>query len=153
MAPPTHPRPARDSELSIRPGVTVPRHELTYRASRSGGPGGQHVNTSSTRVELTWSLATTRALSAELKARATTKLATRLDGDGVLRLVSDRTRSQAQNKEDVTARFVEVLRAALTLPKVRRATKVSKGVKARRLDDKRRHSAKKADRRRGGADG
>ena len=153
MAPSPHPHPERDSELPIRTGVAVPRHELTYRASRSGGPGGQHVNTSSTRVELTWSLAATRALGPELKARAMTKLATRLDSEGVLRLVSDRTRSQAQNKEDVTERFVEVLRAALTIPKVRRATKVSKGVKARRLDAKRRHSAKKADRRRGGADG
>ena len=133
--------------------MTVPRHELTYRASRSGGPGGQHVNTSSTRVELTWSLAATRALGPELKARAMTKLATRLDSEGVLRLVSDRTRSQAQNKEDVTERFVEVLRAALIIPKVRRATKVSKAAKARRVEAKRRHSAKKADRRRGGSDG
>jgi ribosome-associated protein len=111
------------------------------------------VNTSSTRVELTWSLAATRALSAELKARAMTKLSTRLDGEGTLRLVSDRTRSQAQNKEDVTARFVEVLRAALTVPKVRRATKVSKAAKARRVEAKRRHGAKKADRRRGGTEG
>jgi ribosome-associated protein len=153
MVPPPVPHPERDSVLPVRSGVSVPRHELTYRASRSGGPGGQHVNTSSTRVELTWSLAATRALSSELKARAQAKLATRLDSEGVLRLVSDRTRSQAQNKEDVTARFVEVLRAALTIPKTRKPTKVSKGVKARRLDAKRRHSAKKADRRRGGSDG
>ena len=152
--PPSLPHhPAPDSELPIKPGVSVPRHELTYRASRSGGPGGQHVNTSSTRVELTWSLTTTRALGPELKPRAMTKLATRLDSAGVLRLVSDRTRSQAQNKEDVTERFVEVLRAALTIPKVRRKSKVSKAAKARRVEAKRRHSAKKADRRRGGSDG
>jgi ribosome-associated protein len=153
MVPPPLHRPEGDAALPIRAGVTVPRHELTFRASRSGGPGGQHVNTSSTRVELTWSIPATRALSPELKARAMSKLATRLDGEGTLRLVSDRTRSQAQNKDDVTARFVEVLRAALTIPKVRRATKVSKAAKARRLDAKRRHGAKKADRRRGGADG
>ena len=113
MVPPPLHRPDGDSALTIRAGVAVPRHELTFRASRSGGPGGQHVNTSSTRVELTWSVADTRALTPELKARAMSKLATRLDGEGILRLVSDRTRSQAQNKEDVTARFVEVLRAAL----------------------------------------
>ena len=65
-----------------------------------------------------------------------------------MHLVSDRTRSQFQNREDVTERFVEVLRAALTLPRIRRPTKVSKGVKERRLDAKKRHGAKKADRRR-----
>lgn len=143
-----HTPPSDASLLPIRPGVAVPRHELTYRATRSGGPGGQHVNTSSTRVELTWDLAGSKALSEELRARAMTRLATRLDGQGVLRLVSDRTRSQFLNKEDVTERFVEVLRAALTLPKARRATKVSKAAKARRLDAKKRHGAKKADRRR-----
>ena len=134
--------------LQIRHGVAVPRSELTYRASRSGGPGGQHVNKTSTRIELTWSVATTRALGPELRARALERLATRLDSEGVLRLVSDRTRSQLLNKEDVTERFVELLRAALTLPKARKATKLSKAVKARRLDAKRRHGEKKADRRR-----
>jgi ribosome-associated protein len=144
----SNPLGADDGTLPIRAGVAVPRHELTYRATRSGGPGGQHVNTSSTRVELTWSVIETRALSPELKARALQRLTTRLDGRGVLRLVSDRTRSQLQNKEDVTERFVGVLKAALTLPKVRRATKVSKAAKARRVDAKKRHGAKKADRRR-----
>lgn len=145
--------PGNDSALPIRAGVAVPRHELTFRASRSGGPGGQHVNTSSTRVELTWSVVGTSALSPELRQRAMERLATRLDGAGILRLVSDRTRSQLQNKEDVTERFVEVLRQALTIPKVRKKTKVSKGVKARRLDAKKRHGAKKAERRRGRDDG
>ena len=106
------------------------------------------MNTSSTRIELTWSVVDTRALSPELRARAQERLATRLDSRGVLRLVSGRTRSQLQNKEEVTERFVEVLRAALALPKARRATKLSKGVKARRLDAKKRHGEKKADRRR-----
>lgn len=137
-----------DGSLPIRAGVAVPRHELTFKATRSSGPGGQHVNKTSSRVELTWSPGTSQALSPELRERALHKLANRLDGRGVLHLVSDRTRSQFQNKEDVTERFVELLRAALTIPKVRRPTKVSKGVKARRLDAKKRHGAKKADRRR-----
>ena len=152
MAPTRSPKTVDDGSIPIRSGVAVPRHELTYRATRSGGPGGQHVNTSSTRVELTWSVAMSRALSPEMRARALERLATRLDGRGVLRLVSDRTRSQLQNKVDVTERFVAVLRAALTLPKARRATKVSKGIKAKRLDAKKRHSAKKADRRHPGHD-
>jgi len=145
--------PGSENLLPIRAGVTVPRHELTFRATRSSGPGGQHVNKTSSRVELTWSVATSSALSPELRHRLLTKLATRLDGEGVLRLVSDRTRSQLQNREDVTERFVELVRQALTIPKLRRATKVSKGVKARRLDAKKRHGAKKAERRRGRDDG
>lgn len=147
MAIATIPPGEDDGSIPIRAGVAVPRHELTFKATRSGGPGGQHVNTSSTRVELTWSPGTSQALSPELRARANQRLAKRLDGRGVLHLVSERTRSQLQNKEDVIARFAEILRTALTLPKVRRPTKVSKGVKERRLDSKKRHSAKKADRR------
>jgi ribosome-associated protein len=153
MAPTPRATPGSDNSLPIRSGVVVPRHELTFRATRSGGPGGQHVNKTSSRVELTWSVATSTALSPELRARALQRLATRLDGEGILRLVSDRTRSQLQNKEDATERFVEILRQALTIPKLRKATKVSKGVKARRLDAKKRHGAKKADRRRGRDDG
>lgn len=148
---PSTPAPADDG-IPIRPGVRVPRHELTYRATRSGGPGGQHVNKTSSRVELTWSVAATTALGPELKARALARLATRLDSDGVLRIVSDRTRSQLQNKEDATERFAQLLAAALTIPKQRRPTKVSKAVKARRLDAKKRHGAKKADRRHRGDD-
>ncbi|HWA40363.1 MAG TPA: alternative ribosome rescue aminoacyl-tRNA hydrolase ArfB [Gemmatimonadales bacterium] len=144
--------PPPDDAVPIRPGIAVPRHELTYRATRSGGPSGQHVNKTSSRVELTWSVAATAALGPELRARALERLATRLDGDGVLRLVSDRTRSQLQNKEDVTERFAEILRAALTLPKKRRPTRISKAVKARRLDAKKRHGAKKAERRHRGDD-
>lgn len=136
-----------DDAIPIRPGVRVPRHELTFRATRSGGPGGQHVNKTSSRVELTWSVAATAALGPELRARALERLASRLDSEGVLRIVSDRTRSQLQNKEDATERFAEILAAALTIPKQRRPTKVSRAVKARRLDAKKRHGAKKADRR------
>lgn len=153
MAPTPRATPDPENSLPIRSGVVVPRHELTFRATRSGGPGGQHVNKTSSRVELTWSVASSSALSPELRARALERLATRLDREGILRLVSDRTRSQLQNKEDVTERFVEILRQALTIPKLRKATKVSKGVKARRLDAKKRHGAKKAERRRGRDDG
>jgi ribosome-associated protein len=148
MATATIPSDDSDGSIPIRAGVAVPRHELTFKATRSSGPGGQHVNKTSSRVELTWSPGTSTALSPELRARALHKLAARLDGRGVLHLVSDRTRSQLQNKEDVIDRFAEVLRTALTIPKARRPTKVSKGVKARRLDAKKRHGAKKADRRR-----
>ncbi|HET7041612.1 MAG TPA: alternative ribosome rescue aminoacyl-tRNA hydrolase ArfB [Gemmatimonadales bacterium] len=134
--------------LPIRPGVAIPRSELTYRATRSGGPGGQHVNKTASRVEVTWTPATSQGLTPDQRERIIDRLANRLDTTGTLRLVSDRTRSQLQNKEDVTERLAELLRAALTPRKVRRPTKVSKTVKARRLETKRRHGAKKADRRR-----
>lgn len=110
------------------------------------------MNTSSTRVELTWVPSESRGLSDELKARAILRLAARLDTSGVLRLVSDRTRSQLQNKEDVTERFADLLKQALTLPKTRKPTKVSRTQKTKRLDAKKRHGAKKADRRRRGDD-
>ena len=141
--------PAPDAGvLPIRQGITIPRSELTYRATRSGGPGGQHVNKTSTRIELTWAPGESRALTPDQRHRLIERLGHRLDGRGVLRLVSDRTRSQLQNKEDATERFVEVLRAALTPRKVRRPTKVPRAAKARRLDAKRRHGEKKADRKR-----
>lgn len=143
------PEPGR---LTIRPGVAIPRSELTYRATRSGGPGGQHVNKTSSRVEVVWTPATSRGLTDDQRARVISRLATRLDTAGELRLVSDRTRSQLQNKEDVTERLADLLRAALAPRKVRRTTKVSKAVKARRLDAKRRHGEKKADRKRRGDD-
>ena len=134
--------------LQIRPGLSLPRHELTYRASRSGGPGGQHVNKTSTRIELTWGVTTSPALTDEQRARLLEWLGNRLDSTGTLRIVSDRTRSQLLNREDATERLVELIRAALAPRKLRRATKVSKAVKARRLDAKKKHGAKKAERRR-----
>lgn len=145
--------PAPDAGvLPIRQGITIPQSELTYRATRSGGPGGQHVNKTSTRIELTWAPGESRALTPDQRDRLIERLGHRLDGRGVLRLVSDRTRSQLQNKEDATERFVELLRTALTPRKVRRPTKVPKAAKARRLDAKRRHGEKKADRKRRGDD-
>ena len=140
--------PPEPGVIPIRTGVAIPRSELTYRATRSSGPGGQHVNKTSSRVELLWTPATSRGLTDEQKVRIITRLGSRLDTAGELRLVSDRTRSQLQNKEDVTERLVELLRAALAPVKLRRPTKVSKAVKARRLDSKRRHGEKKADRKR-----
>lgn len=134
--------------LFVRPGLSLPRHELTFRATRSGGPGGQHVNKTATRIELTWPLATSPSLSEDQRLRLIERLGHRLDGSGILRLVSDRSRSQLLNREDATDRLVELLRTALTPRKVRKPTKLSKAVKARRLDAKKRHGAKKADRRR-----
>ena len=136
-----------DGYLSIIPGFQLPLSELEYRASRSGGPGGQHVNTSSTRVEVWWDVAGSAALSADQRERLLQKLAPRLDSNGRLRLVSSGTRSQLRNREAVTERLRDVVAAALVLPKKRKPTRPSRAAKAARLDAKRRRAATKLERR------
>ncbi len=134
--------------LTIAPDLRLPLGELDYRASRSGGPGGQHVNTSSTRVEVWWDVAGSPSLSEEQRARLLTRLASRLDSSGRLRLVSSGSRSQLRNREDATMRLREVVAAAMRVPKRRRPTRPSKAAKAARLEAKRRRSTIKRERRR-----
>jgi len=138
---------ADDQYLEINPTLRVPTAELEYRASRSGGPGGQHVNTSSTRVEVWWDVAGSPSLDEEQRARLLTRLASRLDTGGRLRLVSSGSRSQLRNREEVTERLRDVVAEALVIPKKRKKTKPSRAAKAARLDHKRRRSATKRDRR------
>jgi ribosome-associated protein len=134
--------------LTIAPELRLPLGELDYRASRSGGPGGQHVNTSSTRVEVWWDVAASPSLTEEQRARLLTRLASRLDSSGRLRLVSSGSRSQLRNREDATARLREVVAEALRVPKRRRPTRPTKAAKAARLEAKRRRSSIKRERRR-----
>ena len=138
--------------LVVSPELRIPRSELEYRASRSGGPGGQHVNTSSTRIEVWWDVAGSVALDEVQRERLLTRLATRLDGAGRLRLVSGATRSQLKNRAEVTERLAEVVARALHVPKPRKKTKPSRAAKAARLEAKRRRSSLKESRRRGGRD-
>lgn len=133
--------------LEVSPDLRVPLAELEFRASRSGGPGGQHVNTSSTRVEVTWDVAGSPALSEEQRQRLLVRLASRLDGTGRIRLVSSSTRSQLRNREDVTERLREVVAQALLVPKARKRTRTPRAAKAARLENKRRRAATKRDRR------
>jgi ribosome-associated protein len=133
--------------LDISPDLQLPLSELDYQASRSGGPGGQHVNTSSTRVEVWWDIAASPTLTPELRARLLARLGSRLDSNGRLRLVSSGSRSQLRNREDVTERLRQVLAAALVVRKKRKATKPSAATKAARLEAKRRRSALKQRRR------
>lgn len=137
-----------DDPLEISPSLRLPSGELEYRASRSGGPGGQHVNTSSTRVEVWWDIAGSPSLTEAQRARLLTRLASRLDAAGRLRLVSSGSRSQLRNREDVTARLAAIVAEALVVPKRRKATKPSRAAKAARLEAKRRRSATKRERRR-----
>jgi len=131
----------------IRPGVEIPLAELSFRASRSGGPGGQHVNTSSTRIELWWDAARSPSLTEPQRALMLQRLASRLTDDGWLRLVAGTTRSQAQNKEETISRFRDLLARSLTPVKARKPTRPGKAAKERRLSEKRKHSERKARRR------
>jgi ribosome-associated protein len=135
------------NDLPITPSLSIPLNELDYRASRSGGPGGQHVNTSSTRIEVWWDIAGSPSLTPEQRDLLLQRLGPRLDSEGRLRLVSSGSRSQLRNKEDVTERLQTVLAAALAVRKKRKATKPSRAAKAARLEAKRRQGAKKLRRR------
>ena len=133
--------------IEVQPGLVIPRGELTFRASRAGGAGGQHVNKTSSRVELLWSPARSQALGDEHKARLVERLASRLDGEGNVRVVSSETRSQHRNREAAEERLAELIRKALVVQKRRKKTKPSRAAKEARLADKKKKSEKKAGRR------
>jgi ribosome-associated protein len=136
-----------EGALVVNERVAIPRSEFEYRASRSGGPGGQHVNTSSTRIELLWDFATSRALDDAARARLAEKLAARLDADGKVRVVASDRRSQQQNRVAAEERLADLVRRALVVPKPRKKTKPSRAAKEKRLAEKRHHSERKRRRR------
>ncbi|HEY7612916.1 MAG TPA: alternative ribosome rescue aminoacyl-tRNA hydrolase ArfB [Gemmatimonadales bacterium] len=136
-----------DGYLEITPQLLLPLTELDYRATRSGGPGGQHVNTSSTRIELWWDVSSSLALSEDQRARLLERLSSRLDGSGRLRVVASESRSQLRNREAATERLRQLVAAALVVRKPRKRTTPSRSAKAARLEAKRRRSALKRDRR------
>jgi ribosome-associated protein len=142
----------KDGPLAVTGAIAIPRGELLYRASRAGGAGGQHVNTSSTRIELLWNVRATSALDPEARERVAGKLASRLDGEGWLRIVSSERRSQSQNREAADARLAELLRGALAVRKRRKATKRPRGANEARLGAKKRHGDTKRQRRQGPAE-
>lgn len=128
--------------------LPIPESEFEFKATRSGGPGGQHVNTSSTRVEVRWNLVRSTAPTDAERARLMEQLGPRLDGEGWIRVVSSATRSQLRNREAAKERLVELIARALVVPKARKPTKMPKAVRAERLEAKRRQGRLKADRRR-----
>ncbi|MGZ4444249.1 MAG: alternative ribosome rescue aminoacyl-tRNA hydrolase ArfB [Nocardioidaceae bacterium] len=133
--------------LTVR-GIEIPERELSWRFSRSSGPGGQSVNTADSRVELSFDVGRTEALPTHLRDRALSRLQHRLV-DGVLTIAASEYRSQHRNREAARARMAEVLGRALTPPSPpRRPTRPTRGAKERRLDSKARRSQTKAMRRR-----
>src|SRR5688500_6650156 len=133
--------------LVITPDLSLPLSELEYRASRSGGPGGQHVNTSSTRIEITWDVMRTNAFTEEERTRAIARLGARVSDEGTVRVVASDSRSQRQNRERAEAQLSDLIRRALAVPKARKRTRVPRGAVEARLDDKRRLRERKRQRR------
>lgn len=134
--------------IVISADLALPAGELRYRFSRAGGPGGQHVNRSETRVELLFDVAGSPSLTEAQRARLLHRLAGYIGGDGVLRLVSSASRSQLENRADVTARFQALLAAALRRQKRRVPTRPNRAAVQARLEEKRARSRIKQARRR-----
>lgn len=137
----------QDGMLHVTPALAIPWRELSFRATPGGGPGGQHVNRSATRVELWWNLRESPALSEDQRALLTSRLGKRLDRLGRLRLVSTAERSQARNRNAAVKRFVKLLAAALHVSPPRRKTRPTRAAVERRLVEKKRRSGTKQSRR------
>ena len=132
--------------IEINHKISIPEEELWFTASLSGGPGGQNVNKVNTRVTLWFDVANSPSLSQEHKELIMSRLGSRVSKDGVLRVVSQQTRSQSANREAAMERFAELLRAVLKEEKARRKTGVSRMAKQRRLEEKKQHSILKRER-------
>lgn len=121
----------------------LPDHELEFRASRSGGPGGQHANNTASKVEAVWDVRESTALTDWQRRRILKKLDSRLTNDGVLIVSAQDERSQHRNKELATERLVSMVKDALYVPPPRRKTKPSRNAKRKRMDRKTRRGKKK----------
>ena len=121
-------------------------NELTFKASRSSGAGGQHVNKTSSRIELFWDVNKTQAFTVEQVCYIQDKLSHRITKEGILQLASESSRSQHKNKAEVIKRLFALLEVAIVPPKVRKKRRPSKMAKLKRLKAKKQHSEKKANR-------
>jgi ribosome-associated protein len=132
--------------VQITDQLSIPKSELSFTASRSSGPGGQHVNKVSTRVTLRFDVTNSPSLTLEQKELIFAQLATRISKEGVLRVVSQKTRSQAANRQLAIERFVQLLQDAFRQRPERKPTKVPAVAKQKRLADKKHRSHLKRER-------
>ena len=124
-------------DVRVTPSFVIPSNELEFRASRSSGPGGQGVNTTSSRIELRWDVAGSRAPDAAQRELLLARLSHRLTEDGVLILHGSEHRSQHRNREAVIARLRTIVGEAILPPTPRRATRPTRASIRRRIDEKR----------------
>jgi ribosome-associated protein len=137
------PGSASENLLPVNDSVAIPRSELDIRVSRASGAGGQHVNKTSSRVEIFWNIPASRALSDEQRARLLAKLSSKLTTEGSIRVVASDMRSQSRNRDLAEERLAETVRRALIVPRKRKPTRPTRAAKEARLDSKKRHSDKK----------
>lgn len=128
-------------DVPIQDSIVIPESELEITTSRAGGPGGQHVNKTDSRITIRWNASNTNALNQEQKSLVLQNLQARLTNEGDLIVHNSESRSQLQNKEIALANLAEIIRKALKVPKKRMATKVSRSAKEARLQSKSRHSS------------
>jgi ribosome-associated protein len=133
--------------LVINGQLSIPRGELVIRASRSGGPGGQHVNTSSTRVEVLWNVRESATLFDDQRVVLVNALRTRLSAAGEIRVVASDTRSQLRNRVLAEKRLAEIVRRGLIVKKARKKTRPTRSAVERRLAEKKLRSRLKHSRR------
>jgi ribosome-associated protein len=133
----------RRADLQIRRNLVIPASELVESASRAGGPGGQHLNKTSTRVTLRWNVRNSAALGATQRARLLARLGRRLTRSGDVVVHAGRSRSRAKNREAARARLAEIVREALRVTRRRVPTRPGKTVRERRLQEKKHRGATK----------
>ena len=138
--------------IAIVDGLEIPEHEVDFAVSRSGGPGGQNVNKVSTRVTLRFNVDASEVLSIDQRRLIRSRLATRINKEGILQVTSQRTRSQELNRADVQERFAELLRDALHKEPPRIPTRVSRAAKIKRVEEKKKRTEIKVARSRKGWD-
>jgi ribosome-associated protein len=132
--------------IRINDDLSIPEEELNFTASRSSGPGGQHVNKVSTRMTLRFDVVNSPSLTTDQKSRILDKLATRVSKAGVLRVVSQQTRSQKTNRDAALERFVALLQQALEQTPKRKPTRATLAAKQKRLDEKKHRGKLKRER-------
>jgi len=132
--------------IEVKDGIVIRREEIVFKFSRSSGPGGQNVNKVNTRVTAFFDLANAAGFTDAQKGRILRRLATRADKNGVIRVVSQRYRTQKANRECAVERLVELLREALKRRAVRKETPVPRWAKEKRLAEKKRRSQLKQQR-------
>ena len=140
-------RGGRDEDLPLSGGNRIPASEIVELASRSSGPGGQHVNTSATRVTVRWNLRESQGIKAVDRSRLMTRLRPKMSREGVLIVHADRHRSRERNREMARERLRELVENALYQEPPRRPTRPTRASRTRRVDTKR-HRGKLKDQRR-----